>query len=480
MGAFEKQFKEVMAVVDALPQRAVIPDDVAKRWAKEIIRFEPDRAIWHARRAAVIGGSEAGEFALAALNERPAYKDLESLWRQKMLLDLPDYPNRHMKRGTALEPLAQAVYLKLTGHQSIIDSEEVRNIFSKPHKDHPHIGGNPDEVATANGLRIITDFKVRNQLDENKGVSLINGAQLHWYGLIHAANGGKPVDGYGLAELDIPSEMMDDLMKNPPADWSDLANQIAGINRPGFGMKVRYFPHNENLAKNLVRLTEQFWNDYVLTGTPYKNPKPKMPETMTPDDAAAVENAQNEFLNFKLAETVAKEKADEARATVMKVVDKYDLKEWPFEVSGLSTGISTKFNKDEAASDLLAKGVAASSISKGGGTANVDRMVQTLENHGLLSDSHYATDWDTRAIKRAMKEQGLSEEDYQNRSVRLGLSNKKADQPVREILEKRMDSHLRTFGQGATDSNNQSDNLALDLGSDDSDEPDSDNNLKLA
>jgi hypothetical protein len=163
-----------------------------------------------------------------------------------------------MRRGTAMEDLARRVFLKLTGHKSILDTEEVEQAFSKPHALFNHIGGNPDEVVDVAKMRVIADFKVRNNLDEEKGVSVVNGAQLHWYGMIHESNLKKRPDGYCLAELDIPADMMDDLMKNPPTTdegWDRIANDVAAINRPGFGMKTQYFKHNEMLADNLVRLT---------------------------------------------------------------------------------------------------------------------------------------------------------------------------------------------------------------------------------
>ncbi|WP_175618672.1 YqaJ viral recombinase family protein [Marinobacter lutaoensis] len=476
MSAFEKQIKEVMAAVDALPQRAVIPDDVAVRWAKEIIRFEPERAVWHARRAGVIGGSEAGEFVLAALGERPAYKDLEGIWRQKMLLDLPDYPNIYMKRGTALEPLARAVYLQMTGHRSILDAPDVQAAFSKPHKEYAHIGGNPDEVAVANGLRVITDFKVRNRLDENQGLSVINGAQLHWYGLIHLANTGTAVDGYCLAELDLPPEMMDDLMKNPPKDWTALAKDIARINRPGFGMRTRYFKHNQGLGNNLINLTKHFWETYVLTGTPYRKPKPKLPDTFTNEDRKVVENAHNEFLTHKLAETVAKENAERARKTLISVAEKYALTDWPFSVSGVSSGISRRFNTEQAAKDLLMKGVDPQTITKTRGRADVERMIQTLESHGLLTDAHFQTDWDTRAVQAALKEHGLRMEDYKTQNVRIGLSQKSADQPVIATLSKKMANHIESFDPLATDTTN----LQAEPDIENIDEPEAASHLKLA
>jgi len=449
--------KAVTEIVDALPQRSLISDSTAARWIEEVIKLEGERAIWHAHRAATIGGSEAGEFLLAAMNERPAYNSLEEIWEQKMLLRLPDRPNIYMRRGTAMEDLARRVFLKLTGHKSILDSDEIKEAFSKPHAIFPHMGGNTDEVVDASGYRVVTDFKVRNKLDEEKGVSVVNGAQLHWYGLIHEANtpAKKRPDGYCLAELDIPADMIDDLMANPPTTdegWDRIAEDIAAINRPGFGMKTQYFKHNEMLANNLVRLTKQWWDKYVMTGTPYQKPKPQKPSEMTDIDRKKVQDAQNRYAIHKIAENASKESATEARNEIDAIRAKYEIKEWPFSSQGLSASVTKKFDKERAAKALEAKGVDRAALCKASDVPDVDRMVQTLVAHDLLGDMHYKPSLDTRAIKKHLKEQDISASKFEDNAFRIGLSRAKEDLPVRELLEKKMTTHIDQFMSEAAES----------------------------
>ena len=438
----------VTKIIDSLPQRQFIADETAKRWVVEVIKLEADRAIWHAHRAKTIGGSEAGEFLLAAMGERPAYNSLDEIWRQKMLIDLPGRPNIYMRRGTAMEDLARRVFLKLTGHKSILDTEEVEQAFSKPHALFNHIGGNPDEVVDVAKMRVIADFKVRNNLDEEKGVSVVNGAQLHWYGMIHESNLKKRPDGYCLAELDIPADMMDDLMKNPPTTdegWDRIANDVAAINRPGFGMKTQYFKHNEMLADNLVRLTKQWWDKYVMTGTPYAKPKPSLPKEMTDLDKKRVEEAQNRFTKHKIAETAAKENASDARREVDEIARKYEIKDWPFQSAGLSAGYSKTFDSEKAAAALISAGVDRKTLCTATDTPDTDRMIQTLKSNGLLGDSQFKVKWDDRAIKSALKEHKIDIAKFDGLNLRMGLSRKKEDLPVRELLEKKMSQHIDDF-----------------------------------
>lgn len=433
------------AIIDRLPQRSVLNEKVIDWWIKETIKREGDRVLWHARRAGGIGGSEAGEFLLHATGKPQAYQTLEDIWKAKMLLTIPQRPTIHMRRGTAMEDLAQLVYLKITGHNSILNTPEIQNGFSKPHPDFPHIVGNPDEVVQTNGLRVITDFKVRSNLDMEAGVSLINGAQLHWYGTLHEGVLGKLPDGYGLAELDIPNEMIDDLMANPPKDWSAVAREIAAINRPGFGMKISHFKHNPKMATFLKTLTKDFWERHVLTGVPFKTPKPERPQTLTSEDAQAINHAQNEFLMFKLAESVAKAKAETSRDALAGISEKYELDKWPFEADGLSSGFTNRFNAEAAASRLIQKGVDRKEIQKPSSKPNVEAMIQTLEAHGLLSETHYVSEWDTRKLKAALKEHEIPVKEFESKSFRIGLTTKKADLPIREALEEKMASHISEF-----------------------------------
>jgi hypothetical protein len=93
----------------------------------------------------------------------------------------------------------------------------------------------------------------------------------------------------------------------------------------------------------------------------------------------------------------------------------------------------------------MAAGVDRATLCKPSDAPDVDRMIQTLEAHGLRGESHFKSTWDTRGIKSALKENGLSATDYDVKTLSIGLSRTKADAPVREILEKKMGQHIEAF-----------------------------------
>lgn len=438
--------KAMRAGLAKLPQRKKIPDNVVEDWIEATIATERERAIWHVDRAFGIGGSEIGELLLTSTGKPNEYNTLNDISSSKLLLLPPQRSNIYMRRGTAMEILAEKVYLRLSGHSSVLEQEDVAAAFKRPHKQHSYIIGNPDAVVdTQDRKRIITDFKVRSNLDTNDEIKLVNAAQTHWYGAIHEANLGRRPDGYALAELDIPTGMIDELMQEKNPDFDALADQIAAVNRPGFGMQIRLFRHNDNLSRNMIRLAGKFWESYVLSGTPYQPPKTKLPENLTDSDHEAVKFAQNKFLRSKLAEVVAKSEAEQAKDAAVQIASKFDLKKWPFETAGLSTGLTARFDIEGAASHLTALGVPKSSLTKGTNKPDIDAMMHTLESQGLLSPAHFKEDLNPTAVKAALKEKGVSAAEFTSNTVRMGITTKKADLEIRGQLEAAMISHIQRF-----------------------------------
>jgi hypothetical protein len=196
--------RRVRRIVDALPQRSVIPDEVAERWIDGIIDRDPDRAEWHARRAGGIGGSEIGELVLHASGQRTTYSTLEEISQQKLLLAFPSRATIHMARGTAMEPLADRTYHAISKHESILGSPEIAKAFRASHPKYPWLIGNPDDVVNAEKIgHIVTDFKVRSNLGADDPMKLVNACQLHWYGLIYEGSFGELPKAYCLAELEV-------------------------------------------------------------------------------------------------------------------------------------------------------------------------------------------------------------------------------------------------------------------------------------
>jgi hypothetical protein len=449
---------QVKAAVDSLPQRSVIPDAVAERWIDGILKLDPDRALWHVDRARGFGGSEVGELLLEKNGEKPYLKSATDIINDKLLITLPDKENIYMARGTVLEIVADNLFHRLTGSHSIKNDPNVQALFNRPGAK-PFVVGNPDDVARRQDQSlIIPDYKVRSNLDWDSKLPFVYVCQVHWYGHIyrHNAEQDEPIR-YALAELDIPGRMADEVMRKLESDRltetdkqalvEKTAETVAGLNMPGLGMRITSFDRNERLEKDLLDTAESFWENHVLTGTPYVRPGTTLEDHVPDEVKERVHRNMNVFLKAKLGNRVGDSIAKEAQQAVLNILDEYDFGNWPFRIPGLSHSQGNKFDAETAAHDLIAKGYPADELRKHKAeTLDLDKAEATLKAHGLLHPDLYKPSWDTTAVKNAVKKhQDLTVEKYHVRHTRTALSAKNEDKEILSELESAMKVHLYRF-----------------------------------
>lgn len=437
--------KEVWEEINALPQRSLISDQVAERWVDGIVTMDPDRAVWHARRARGIGGSEIGEILRRRLGMGEQFKTPERISREKLLLELPEGDNPYIRRGRDLELLAQKVYERLTGRTSVKDQEPYASAFSEAHPQASFAVGNPDDVNETPEKRIIIpDYKVRSTLDWNAPVDLNYIAQCHWYGDIYSASARHSgqtaeISHYCLAELDVPNNLLDGLLeklRNPEIDDEQrmamvdrLASQITEWNMRGFGMRITAFDHNQQLVDDMMAAAEQFWSEYVMTGTPYYEPR-RLDEP-TPAVLNEVKDLVAELGDTRLLERTAGERCTEINARLNDLGRRYDLSEAeidPQRHAPVSISQTNKFDVTAAAHHLVAQGVDQNSLIKSsGGKLNAERAQKLLERNGIDLSPAIDYDFDTNAVKAAIKNQDdVDVADFQSPGMSASLSRRKA------------------------------------------------------
>lgn len=451
-------YDEVSRVIDSLPQRSVISDEVADRWINGVIRMDPTRAVWHAKRAGGLGGSEIGELLLEEFGEPTYLQDAESIVRSKLLLELPHLPNYAMRRGTALEGFVEQLYLQRTGTQPILDRPDIAAAFEGAHPEHPFIRGNPDQVVVnPKGQIVIPDFKVRGDLDWASKLNLVNIAQCHWYGMLLERGSGNAPAYYSLAELDLPAAVADQMMRvygNPQASAEEkheltahMIETINKLNMPGFGLRVTAFDRNPDLEKALIEVGSKFWNEHVLTGKPYQKIGHPLKEHVPVELAEQVQVLLNQQLRNRLHERVASEEAKATQGKIGTLLGEYDFRSWPISTPGISYSQTSRVNYKAAVDSLLADGVPRESLYKAkSAKLSIEKAMATLEEHGLLNDSLFEYDIDQTAVKKALeKHQSLNIQDFEFPAYRAQLSTKKDDQEILKNLTHDVRRHIHSF-----------------------------------
>lgn len=442
--------QEVLKEIELLPQRAILKESNISRWVESVLALDPHRATWHVKRAAGIGGSEIGDLMRDRYGLTPKFNTATEIILSKLLILPPEPPNIHMLKGIKLEDLAQLVHLKLMGGVSELSNHEA--LFNKPHPQHLFLVGNPDDVQSINGQRVIPDFKVRNDLDWSEEPELNYICQTHLYGEILRAN-NAPVDFYHIAELDIPEKLAFHAMRQASrlegADrhtfFDDLAEKIASINIPGFGMRITEIKPNPELVQAMIECANNIWHGFVMKGLIPEQAGSLMNE-VTDVVRAQLEQLSDELVKFRLASRAAEERISLTTSRINALLSNYDCSNLNFDIPGLSRSSRTNFNIRAAANQLMTKGVSAEAIINPEKKAfNSERAEKLLAAKGLLSDALYDFEYDARKVKKQLKENQLDEGAFTSVSTSISLSRKKDDQATIEVMQEQLKDHIKQW-----------------------------------
>ena len=428
-------------MIEALPQKAMIPDDVADRWlrgtfwreardaANERCRYLKHRGFtdemveearkpaaddfraafrqtsWHIRRASGIGGSELGDIICGFKGERPkGFGSATNSVRSKLLLDTPFGGMDQLKRGHRMEERILEDYHERTG--AVRDVESLNKLRGFRSDRIPYLIGTPDDIVLRPYLvdgkeemrRIIPDSKAPSQKevqkyqDESKGVPYTYQAQLHGYGLISYL-AGISFHGYELV----------------PFDYNKGDIDIIPV------------PHDKQMISDIIAATRWAWEECVMKGV--------VPEPFSVPDLE-IEPEEKGILKAMIYDRqVAKSLAD-AAAESMKSLDS-QLRSFVGQRRGKFSPdegfavFEAKVTYDEAKLMDLAKGqdgfdldrfrspdkTADAEVVSGilRDLAASDNMQQARERIALLNDDkRFANDkWDTSGIARALTEIGI-------------------------------------------------------------------------
>ncbi len=280
---FTESIRRLGALIDLLPQRAVIEDKHAERWVNRciemaIIRMELEHGegkatiesvhnhvLWHVRRASAIGGSEIGTVVRHFRGERGGFSNARNLTLEKLLIMAPQAGDEAMNRGVRAEPWLQRMYLE--EHDCVSDEGALDVLKGFRWDKAPQIVGTPDDlILYKNGRRRIIDYKCPsaavNEEYEKKGmVSFDYVCQVHQYG-IFSRESGIVFDGMDIECFD-----------------------------PRYFKLVTYeIVYDADLEAEMLAGADTLWNDFVMKGVVPEVPGLGTLETEDEDAKALMEN----------------------------------------------------------------------------------------------------------------------------------------------------------------------------------------------
>lgn len=255
---FATSIRRLKALIDVLPQRALIEEKNIERWLERTIKVSVERveaefgedkatigdahthALWHVRRASAIGGSEIGTIVKNFRGQRGSFTSAHNLALDKLLIMAPMPSTPEMARGNKAEPWLQKMYLEENG--CVSDEEVLEGLKGYRWEKLPQIVGTPDDVALfPTGHRRLVDYKCPsadvNKDYEANGIAFDYKCQVHHYGILAQARGTLITD-----------------------------MEVASFDPRYFSITPYKVERDPELIKEMMIASRRFWDEYVMQG----------------------------------------------------------------------------------------------------------------------------------------------------------------------------------------------------------------------
>lgn len=419
-----------------LPQRDVVEQEDAQKWLENILKWHKPRAAWHADRLRGIGGSEMGAVVRGMMNlEETGFANFERVAEHKLMKRLPDFETHHMKRGTALERLAQLTFCYR--QNAVRDLESIRKIEKGSSvKGLEWLVGNPDDVAfLASGGRWMVDYKVPNVVDDS--ILFDYEVQLNHYS-INAELQGIKLDGMLLAKLDLAPEIANSLVDRvelmADAELKELAKTIAKVNLPGFRILPIVVPPNPTLRQQILECGNQFWNDFILKGVVPNQRKELLPVSEL--TAEKISKFQLQYASAKAGINQLNVIASEAENAIAEMLEGVDFKDKVFPETIVAIK-EKSLDKTLVIQEALLRGATEEELQTDKKTYSVDALVDEIKRLGgdASSDALYEKSSDAKKAEAFLASKGVPVDEFRQAGVSLRVSTKKADKETMTALE---------------------------------------------
>ncbi|MEJ8837579.1 hypothetical protein [Ramlibacter sp. AN1133] len=340
--------KQVWQIIDKLPQREAILEGDARFWVQEVVAAYGDLAIWHAIRAGGFGGSQIGALVRNHNGQRADHEaSAHNIVEGALLRRLPDEPNGHMRRGTAMEERHRPWFYEK--HNAQRDAQGF-TILSKNTGPCPWMRYSPDDLVfmptQAGRERWLIDFKAPSVVDQSEAVSFQYVCQLHMGRLVCEHN-GVGIDGLLLSQFDW-------------ANWQ-LKDDVVG-----------YLPELDSM---ITAAGDYYW-DFVLRGQvpPYVH-KERLDVDVVPE---TVREAAGRLARLKAIASALEKKIEAVEQAVKPALEKLKFGGARLPLNGISFSAVPKPDEDKIRAQVPEAVLAAVPLIGGRKRYDDEKMVKKL------------------------------------------------------------------------------------------------------
>lgn len=421
----------------SLPQIGVIAHEDAERWISGIQRWHKERASWHAKRLRGIGGSEIGA-VIRGLNglKEPGFGTLSRVVESKLMKRLPDRQTFHMHRGTVLEHLARLAFLYRYSAEQDHAALRAMDAVQKVRPGYEWLVGNPDDLVTLSGKRLLNDYKVPSSYDDL--IEHDYDAQLHHYAL-NAQMKGIKVDGLLLTKLDLAPEIAVSLVERVPtmtgAELDELARSIARTNVPGFRVVAHVVEQRREMQLDILDCGAHCWNEMVLKGAVPDMGKAAKLEL---DDEILLDVArlQQQYAMAKAGVSHLNRVISEVGQEISDRLSGVDLKGKDLPLSIVNVK-SSDLDKEKVIGEALARGANESELQSEKKGYSVLALLEEIKRLGGDHEAAhlYEKSLDPQKAEAYLSNLGVDLDDFLKPGVTLRMSTKKKDKEVIEAFE---------------------------------------------
>ena len=233
-------YQSAITALRCLPQAACFTEQQVEAWLTTLVQRASADPDWsgltleqQVRRLGGFGASEIGVLVGGRRGEYSPFDTARELVARKLLLDVPDPADEHMRRGIVMEPLIRAEFLRLSGATRRDDLAQ--RVATHTATRWPWMLATPDDFVDIDGVLGVVDYKA--PAEPLAELSLAQRCQLHQIRLL--------AEDLGL-----------------PVRWQAI---VAWNHRRG-GPDVFLCERDPHLEQDIIDAGEHYWHRHVLTG----------------------------------------------------------------------------------------------------------------------------------------------------------------------------------------------------------------------